>query len=118
MGQVEVSGSGGSCASGPNFADVFIYLFIYLFTSLVTVLNFNYFLAMRWNSLCENWMKKHGTVLDIWCIDPFQSVPNPVPMPIILEDIVLEDLGDDDIALGPHLEVKTCDRFRLRPSSD
>jgi len=24
----------------------------------------------------------------------------------------LDDLGDDDIALGPHLEVKTCDRFR------
>jgi len=23
----------------------------------------------------------------------------------------LEDLGDDDIALGPQLEVKTCDRF-------
>jgi len=23
----------------------------------------------------------------------------------------LEDLGDDDITLGPHLEVKTCDRF-------
>jgi len=27
----------------------------------------------------------------------------------------LEDLVDDDIALGgPHLEVKTCDRFRLK----
>jgi len=26
----------------------------------------------------------------------------------------LEDLGDDDIALGPHLELKTCDRFRLK----
>jgi len=26
---------------------------------------------------------------------------------------VLEDLGDDDIALEPHLEVKTCDRFRV-----
>jgi len=26
----------------------------------------------------------------------------------------LEDLGDDDNALGPHLEVKTCDRFRLK----
>jgi len=26
----------------------------------------------------------------------------------------LEDLGDDDIALGPHLEVKICDRFRLK----
>jgi len=25
----------------------------------------------------------------------------------------LEDLGDDDIALEPHVEVKTCDRFRL-----
>jgi len=23
----------------------------------------------------------------------------------------LEDLGDADIALGPHLEEKTCDRF-------
>jgi len=22
---------------------------------------------------------------------------------------VLEDLGDDDIALGPHVDVKTCD---------
>jgi len=22
----------------------------------------------------------------------------------------LDDLGDDDIALGPHLEVKTCDQ--------
>jgi len=26
----------------------------------------------------------------------------------------LKDLGDDDIALGPHLEVKTCDRFWLK----
>jgi len=26
----------------------------------------------------------------------------------------LEDLGDDDIALGPRLEVKTCDRFQLK----
>jgi len=26
----------------------------------------------------------------------------------------LEDLGDDDIALGPHLKVKTGDRFRLK----
>jgi len=26
----------------------------------------------------------------------------------------LEDLGDDDIALGPHLEVNACDRFRLK----
>jgi len=25
----------------------------------------------------------------------------------------LEDLEDDDIALGPHSDVKTCDRFRL-----
>jgi len=24
------------------------------------------------------------------------------------------DLGDDDNALGPHLEVKTSDRFRLK----
>jgi len=26
----------------------------------------------------------------------------------------LEDLGDVDIALGPHLEEETCDRFRLK----
>jgi len=26
----------------------------------------------------------------------------------------LEDLGDDDIALGPHLKEKTCDWFRLK----
>jgi len=26
----------------------------------------------------------------------------------------LKDLGDDDIALGPHFEVKTCDWFRLK----
>jgi len=26
--------------------------------------------------------------------------------------VLLEDLGDDDIALGPHLEEKTCVRFR------
>jgi len=26
----------------------------------------------------------------------------------------LEDLGDDDIAQGPRLEVKTGDRFRLK----
>jgi len=26
----------------------------------------------------------------------------------------LEGLGDDDIALGPHFQVKTCDRFRLK----
>jgi len=29
---------------------------------------------------------------------------------------VLEDLGDDKIALGPYLEVKSCDRFRLKTS--
>jgi len=28
---------------------------------------------------------------------------------------LLEDLGDDDIALGAHLEVKSCDRFLLKP---
>jgi len=27
---------------------------------------------------------------------------------------LLEDLGDSDIALGPHPEEKTCDRFRLK----
>jgi len=26
----------------------------------------------------------------------------------------LEDLGDDDIELGPYLEVKPCDRFRMK----
>jgi len=26
----------------------------------------------------------------------------------------LEDLGDDNIALGPQFEVKTCDRFRWK----
>jgi len=26
----------------------------------------------------------------------------------------LEDLGDDDIALGPHLDVKSYDPFRLK----
>jgi len=26
----------------------------------------------------------------------------------------LEELRDDDIALGPHFELKTCDRFRLK----
>jgi len=26
----------------------------------------------------------------------------------------LEDLGDGDIALGPHIEVGTFDRFRLK----
>jgi len=30
---------------------------------------------------------------------------------------VLEDLGDDETALGPHLEVKTCDRFRMMNQS-
>jgi len=25
----------------------------------------------------------------------------------------LEDLGDDDIALGPHLEVNICDRLMV-----
>jgi len=33
----------------------------------------------------------------------------------------LEDLGDDDIALGPHVELKTYNRFRgktiIRPTS-
>jgi len=27
--------------------------------------------------------------------------------------VELEDLGDDDMALGPHFEGETCDRFRL-----
>jgi len=31
---------------------------------------------------------------------------------------VLEYLGDDDIALGPHLEVKTCDLVRCRRLKD
>jgi len=31
-----------------------------------------------------------------------------------LSTVVLEDLGDVDIALGPHLEEKKCDRFRLK----
>jgi len=26
----------------------------------------------------------------------------------------LDDVGDDDMALGPHFEVKTCDRFQLK----
>jgi len=26
----------------------------------------------------------------------------------------LEGLGEDDIAVGPHFEVITCDRFRLK----
>jgi len=30
----------------------------------------------------------------------------------------LEDLVDDDIALGPHLEVKTCDRVSVEKSDD
>jgi len=29
-------------------------------------------------------------------------------------NFLLEDLGDDDIALGPLFEEKTCDRFRLK----
>jgi len=29
-------------------------------------------------------------------------------------DCDLKGLGDDDIALGPYLEVKTCDRFWLK----
>jgi len=28
--------------------------------------------------------------------------------------LMVEDLGDDDIALGPQLEEKTCDRVRLK----
>jgi len=30
----------------------------------------------------------------------------------------LDVLGDDDIALGPHFEVKICDRFRLKTLSE
>jgi len=30
------------------------------------------------------------------------------------DDQLLEDLEDDDMALGPHFEVKTCDRFGLK----
>jgi len=30
----------------------------------------------------------------------------------------LEDLRNDDIALKPHFEVKTCDRFRLKTLAD
>jgi len=33
--------------------------------------------------------------------------------------VILKDLGDDDIALGLHLEVKICDdRFRLKTISE
>jgi len=33
---------------------------------------------------------------------------------VVFSFLDLEGLGDDYIALGPHLEVKTCDRFRLK----
>jgi len=36
------------------------------------------------------------------------------PEPATKQDELLEDLGDVDIALGPPLEEKTCDRFRLK----
>jgi len=44
----------------------------------------------------------------------FSTVSSLVETSFSLISWYLEELGDDDIALGPLLGVKTCDRFLLK----